>query len=71
MVHDLVFRALYISVIIEMETRRIVHTAVTRSPGDIWEVVQRTKPDWEDPLLMTVSSLTYALSPDASPEKPE
>ena len=31
-VHDLLFRALYIFVIIELETRRIVHTAVTSSP---------------------------------------
>ncbi|MCJ7735957.1 MAG: integrase core domain-containing protein [Anaerolineae bacterium] len=38
--HDLLFRALYIFVIIELETRRIVHAAVTRSPGDLWVAQQ-------------------------------
>ena len=31
-VHDLLCRTRYIFVIIELETRRIVHTAVTSSP---------------------------------------
>jgi putative transposase len=35
-VHDLLFRPLYIFVIIELQTRRIVHLAVTRSPTDEW-----------------------------------
>jgi transposase InsO family protein len=39
-VHDLVFRALYIFVIIELETRRIVHIAVTRAPTDAWVAQQ-------------------------------
>ena len=39
-VHDLLFRALYIFVIIELETRRIVHIAVTRSPTDAWVAQQ-------------------------------
>jgi hypothetical protein len=39
-VHDLLFRALYIFVIIELETRRIVHVAVTRSPTDAWVAQQ-------------------------------
>ena len=39
-VHDLLFRALYIFVIIELETRRIVHTAVTSSPTDAWVAQQ-------------------------------
>jgi transposase InsO family protein len=40
MVHDLLFRALYIFVIIELETRRIVHTGVTSSPTDAWVAQQ-------------------------------
>ena len=35
-VHDLFFRPLYIFVIIELQTRRIVHMAVTHSPSDEW-----------------------------------
>jgi transposase InsO family protein len=35
-VHELFFRPLYIFVIIELQTRQIVHTAVTRSPSDEW-----------------------------------
>ncbi len=33
-VHDLLFRPLYIFKIIELHTRRIVHGALTRSPSD-------------------------------------
>jgi putative transposase len=33
-VHDLLFRPRYIFVVIELQARRIVHTAVTRSPTD-------------------------------------
>jgi transposase InsO family protein len=39
-VHDLIFRPLYIFVIMELHTRRIVHTAVTRSPTDDWTAQQ-------------------------------
>ncbi len=39
-VHDLLFRPLYIFVLIELQTRRIVHTAVTRSPADGWTAQQ-------------------------------
>jgi transposase InsO family protein len=39
-VHDLLFRALYIFAVIELETRRIVHVAVTRSPTDAWVAQQ-------------------------------
>ncbi len=39
-VHDLLFRAIFIFVIIELETRRIVHTAVTSSPTDAWVAQQ-------------------------------
>jgi len=39
-VHDLLFRPLYIFVIIELQTRRIVHAAVTRSPTDDWTAQQ-------------------------------
>jgi hypothetical protein len=38
--HDLRFRALYIFVVMERQTRRIVHTAVTRSPTDDWTAQQ-------------------------------
>jgi hypothetical protein len=33
-VHDLLFRPLFVFMVIELQTRRIVHTAVTRSPSD-------------------------------------
>jgi putative transposase len=39
-VHDLLFRPRYILVLIELQTRRIVHTAVTRSPTDGWTAQQ-------------------------------
>jgi transposase InsO family protein len=39
-VHDLLFRTFYIFVIIELQTRRIVHTAVTTSPTDAWVAQQ-------------------------------
>ena len=35
-VHDLLFRPLYVFIIIELHTRRIVHAAVTKSPSDPW-----------------------------------
>ena len=38
--HDLLFHPLYIFVIIELHTRRIVHAAVTRSPTDLWTAQQ-------------------------------
>jgi transposase InsO family protein len=40
LVHDLLFRPWYIFVIIELQTRRIVHAAVTRSPTDAWTAQQ-------------------------------
>ena len=39
-VHDLLFRPLYVFVIIELMTRRVVHTAVTNSPTDAWAAQQ-------------------------------
>jgi len=39
-VHDLLFRPLYIFVIIELHTRSIMHAAVTRSPTDEWTAQQ-------------------------------
>ena len=39
-VNDLLFRSLYVFVIMELHTRRIVHTAVTRSPTDEWVAQQ-------------------------------
>ena len=33
-VNDLLFRSWYVFVIMELHTRRIIHTAVTRSPTD-------------------------------------
>jgi putative transposase len=38
--YDLFFRPLYIFVIIELYTRRIVYAAVTRSPTDEWVAQQ-------------------------------
>ena len=35
-VNDLLFRSLYVFVIMELHTRRIVHAAITRSPTDEW-----------------------------------
>jgi transposase InsO family protein len=39
-VHDLLFRPWYIFVVMELQTRRIVHAAVTRSPTDGWTAQQ-------------------------------
>jgi len=39
-VHDLLFRPLYIFIIMELKTRRIIHTAVTSSPTDAWTAQQ-------------------------------
>ena len=39
-VRDLLFRPIYVFVVIELMTRRIVHTAVTRSPTDDWTAQQ-------------------------------
>jgi len=39
-VHDLLFRPLYIFIIIELKRRRIVHAAVTRQPTDTWTAQQ-------------------------------
>jgi len=39
-VHDLLFRPIFIFVIIELHTRRIIHIAVTRSPSDDWVAQQ-------------------------------
>jgi len=39
-VHDLLFRPLYIFVIIELQTRQMMHLAVTRSPSDAWTMQQ-------------------------------
>jgi len=48
-VHDLLFRNLYVFVIIELHTRRIVHAAVTRSPTDQWTAQQlREATPWGD-----------------------
>ena len=48
-VHDLLFRPLYVFVIINLQTRRIVHAAVTRSPTDEWTAQQlREATPWED-----------------------
>jgi len=38
--HDLLFRPLYIFVAMELQSRRIVHAAVTRSPTDDWTAQQ-------------------------------
>jgi len=47
-VHDLLFRPLYVFVIINLHTRRIVHAAVTRSPTDEWTAQQlREATPWE------------------------
>jgi transposase InsO family protein len=39
-VHDLFFRPTYVFIIIELHTRRILHTAVTLSPTDAWTAQQ-------------------------------
>jgi putative transposase len=47
-VHDLLFRPLYISIIIDLKTRRIVHAAVTRNPTDAWTAQQlREATPWD------------------------
>jgi transposase InsO family protein len=39
-VHDLFFRPTYVFIIIELHTRRILHTAITLSPTDAWTAQQ-------------------------------
>jgi transposase InsO family protein len=39
-VHDLFFRPTYLFIIIELHTRRILHTAVTLAPTDAWTAQQ-------------------------------
>jgi transposase InsO family protein len=39
-VHNLLFRPLYIFIILELKTRRIVHAAVSRNPTDAWTAQQ-------------------------------
>jgi len=39
-VHDLLFRPLFIFLIIELQSRRILHTAVTHAPSDAWTAQQ-------------------------------
>ena len=38
--YDLFFRTIFVFVIIELESRRLVHFGVTRSPGDVWVAQQ-------------------------------
>ena len=38
--HDWLFRAWYIFVVLELKTRRIVHTGITRFPTDAWTAQQ-------------------------------
>jgi transposase InsO family protein len=38
--HDLLFRAVFVFVVIELESRRLVHFGVTRSPNDAWVAQQ-------------------------------
>ena len=40
MVYDLLFRPIFIFVILELKTRLIIHSAVTRSPSDAWTAQQ-------------------------------
>jgi putative transposase len=47
-VHDLLFRPIYIFVIMELHTRRVVHTGVTRHPTDQWVAQQlREATPWD------------------------
>ena len=38
--HDLLFRPLFVFVVIELHTRKVLHAAVTRSPSDAWVAQQ-------------------------------
>ena len=38
--HDLLFRPVFVFVIIELHTRRVLHVSVTRSPSDQWTAQQ-------------------------------
>ena len=39
-VYDWLFRPWYVFIVMELKTRRIVHTAVTNSPSDAWAAQQ-------------------------------
>jgi transposase InsO family protein len=46
-VFDLLFRSLYIFIILELKTRRVVHIAATSSLSDVWAAQQlREAPPW-------------------------
>jgi putative transposase len=48
-VHDLLFRPIYIFVIMELHTRRVVHAGVTRNPTDAWVAQQlREATPWDE-----------------------
>jgi transposase InsO family protein len=48
-VHDLLFRPIYVFVIMELHTRRIVHAGVTRNPTDKWVAQQlREATPWDE-----------------------
>jgi putative transposase len=38
--YDVFFRAIFVFVIIELESRKVVHVNVTRSPSDVWVAQQ-------------------------------
>ena len=71
--HDLLFQPVFIFVIIELHTRRMVHTAVTGSPSDAWTAQQlreatpwanrpkyliRDRDDKYGPLFLNVATAT-------------
>jgi putative transposase len=48
-VYDLLFRPIFIFVILELKTRLVIHTAATRSPTDEWTAQQlREATPWDD-----------------------
>jgi hypothetical protein len=68
-VHDLLFRPLYIFVLIELATRRVVHAAVTRGPSDAWtaQPIRESTPhpltlSWLDSVHCTVGASVGAVS---------
>lgn len=52
--YDVFFRTIFVFVIIELESRRVVHTDVTRSPSDAWgaQQLREATPFGEQPVYL-------------------
>jgi putative transposase len=64
--YDLLFRTLFVFVIIELDSRRVVHFGVTRHPADAWiaQQLREATPFAEGPrFLIRDNDRKYGASP--------